>query len=167
MVRQSLIALAIFSAGGCTASIHGRVSQPTERQPPPPPVVEHRDHRRSEPPPPPVVDHRRAARWDSSGWTELAKTELRGGTSAEATASTIPSLNKVTVVVEDGDVHLDDVILKFKNGQTQHLKVSGNYDDSNRTKAVKVDRAQRIGLVSVEVKFKDASGRPIISIWGR
>jgi hypothetical protein len=150
---------------------------PPPAEEPPPPVV--RDHRtpREEPPPPPPVDvrdHRthppRRSVWDSSGWTLLGERTVSGGADKDfiRVSERRGPFTRLMMVVEEGDIRMDKIIITYENGRKHSPKVRHEFREGQRTRAIDLTGDVR-GIQEIELRYGnlDRGATARVQIWGR
>lgn len=194
MHRSSMlfVACAAVMASACTATVRGRATtgeppppEPVVRDhrhrhreppPPPPPEPEVRDHRTERPPPPPVVrDHRdrepdypTRGGWSTRGWTMLGEQWVSGKKDFIRVGAREGTFTKLMMVVEEGDLQLNDIIIEYDNGRKHSPRVAHFFKEGQRTQAIDLRGDARV-IKRIELRYANVGTgrRAKVSIWGR
>lgn len=188
MVRSSILWISCLATmSSCTVTtrreepvVHRTVREeppPPPAEEPPPPVV--RDHRtpREEPPPPPPVevrDHRteRPGRftWNSRGWTLIGERTVSGGADKDfiQVSERRGPFTKLMMVVEEGDIRMDKIIITYENGRKHSPTVNHQFREGQRTRAIDLQGEAR-GIQEIELRYGNLvrGGTARVQIWGR
>lgn len=149
--------------GGGYASVQvwgreGVATGPAPGEPPPPPVV--RDHR--EP------DYPRRGGWDTRGWTMLGEQWVSGKSDFIRVGARQGTFTRLTMVVEEGDLQLNDIIIEYDNGRKHSPRVAHFFKEGQRTQAIDLRGEARV-IKRIELRYANvgAGRRAKVSIWGR
>jgi len=176
-----ILCASTLTASGCTATVRTRTTEPPppvehrhrHREPPPPPPPVVRDHRTEPQPPPPVVrDHRTPPRypggWDNRGWTMLGEKWVTGKNDVLRIGRREGTFTKLMLVVDDGDLQLNNIIIEYDNGRKHSPSVAHFFKEGDRTQAIDLRGEARV-IRNVELRYANvgAGRRAKVQIWGR
>jgi hypothetical protein len=149
--------------GRATVQVWGRdTGGEVSRAPstPPPPVV--RDHRDREP------DYPTRGGWSTRGWTMLGEQWVSGKSDFIRVGAREGTFTKLMMVVEDGDLQLNDIIIEYDNGRKHSPRVAHFFKEGQRTQAIDLRGDARV-IKRIELRYANvgAGRRAKVSIWGR
>jgi hypothetical protein len=118
------------------------------------------------PPPPPHG----GADWDSRGWTLMGEQWVHGGRNKDiiSVGGRQGKFTKLMVVVDEGELNLDDIIIEYDNGRKHSPKLHHSFRDGARTRPVDLRGDARV-IRKVEVRYSNMpkTGRAKVQLWGR
>ncbi|HWM85574.1 MAG TPA: hypothetical protein VNO33_07045 [Kofleriaceae bacterium] len=122
---------------------------------------------RPEPPPPPSRPDRD---WDSRGWTLMGEQWVRGDKQKDfvRVGARKGPFTRLMVVVEEGEVNLDDIIIEYDNGRKHSPQLHHSFRDGSRTRPVDL-RGDARAIRRVELRYSNMpkNQRAKVQIWGR
>lgn len=126
------------------------------------------------PPPPPVVrDHRdrdrdRRGGWDTRGWVMLGEQWVSGKSDFIRVGARQGTFTRLMMVVEEGDLQLNDIIIEYDNGRKHSPRVAHFFKEGQRTQAIDLRGDARV-IKRIELRYANvgAGRRAKVSIWGR
>ena len=147
-LRTALIALALLSSTVASAQVV---------------VKDHRTNKdKKKPPPPPPA-------WDATGWTSLGELEVNGKYDHDTLKIGFDDgrFSKLTFVVEDSDLELFDVVIKFGNGEKYSPTTRLTFKEGSRTGVIDLPGDQRF-IKSIDFKYGNlpGSGKARLRVYG-
>jgi hypothetical protein len=125
-----------------------------------------------------VKDHReetkkkrpKKAVWDNKGWTYLGEQLVHGKRDHDTikVGKDAGVFNKITIVVEDSDLQMYDVIVKFGNGESFEPKTKLHFKEDSRTRAIDLPGNAR-WIEKVEFYYGNLGrrGKARVELWGQ
>jgi hypothetical protein len=108
--------------------------------------------------------------WDSRGWDLMSERWVRGGKHKEVfkIGRKHGAYTKLMLVVEEGDLDLNDLIVEYDNGRKHSPKLRHAFRDGSRTRPVDLKGDARM-IRSVEVRYGNLKKgeRAKVQLWGR
>ena len=167
-----LLTACVVSAG-CTATL---ATGPGSAPPPSSGPVVVRDHRHDQPPPPPDRnDHRPPPPpfvWNHQGWTLLGSATVDGAHDHDsikvAAAGAAVTFSKVTVVVTDADLQLEDITFKFGDHSTFSPNVKHTFREGQRTRAIDLPGDKRL-ITNIDLRYSPlpGGGQARLEVWAK
>ncbi|HKE17080.1 MAG TPA: hypothetical protein VKB80_19535 [Kofleriaceae bacterium] len=125
---------------------------------------------RTPPPPPPPPPSRGHDVWDSRGWTLMGEQWVRGGRNKDviAVGARQGKFTKLMLVVDEGELNLDDIIIEYDNGRKHSPKLRFSFRDGSRTRPIDL-RGEARGIRKVELRYSNMprTDRAKVQLWGR
>jgi hypothetical protein len=123
------------------------------------------------PPPRPGPEPRpRPPEWDSRGWTLMGEQWVRGGTNKDfvRVGARQGAFTKIMIVVDEGELNLDDIIIEYDNGRKHSPKLRHSFRDGSRTRPMDLRGDARV-IRRVELRYSNMprNSRAKVQIWGR
>ena len=119
--------------------------------------------------PAPAPDRDRDRPWDDKGWTLIGEQEVNGGNDTDVfKVRGTARYQKLTVVVLDSDLVIDDIQVAFKKGSALKLDVDHAFAEGTRTRAIDLPGARR-QITQIVVNYGNLSGggRAKVQIWAK
>jgi hypothetical protein len=108
--------------------------------------------------------------FDSRGWTLLAKEQVDGRKDRDVVrvGKYAGRLDRLTMVVHDSDLELDDFVVVFGNGERFSPKLRHAFREGQRTRAIDLPGDDR-RIQSIELAYKNlpGGGKARVEIWGK
>jgi hypothetical protein len=125
--------------------VKGKTADAGGNPPPPPPDV---------PAPPPAEPT-----FDPTGWVLLGSNMVDGKKDKDLikVGKKLGKFDKVTIVVSDSDLELDDFIVTFGNGEKFDPKLKHVFKEGTRSRAIDVPGENRF-IKHIELKYKNIAG---------
>ena len=122
-------------------------------------VKDHRDKKK--PPPPPT--------WDSTGWTSLGSKTVNGKYDHDTleVGADEGRYSKLTFVVEDSDLEMFDIVVKFGNGEKVSIDTRLTFKEGSRTGVIDLPGEARI-IKKIEFKYGNlpGTGKASVKVYG-
>lgn len=122
------------------------------------------------PPPPRPDPEPRPPEWNPRGWTLMGEQWVRGGTDVDfvRVGARKGAFTKIMIVVDEGDLNLDKVIVEYDNGRKHSPKLQHSFRDGSRTRPMDLIGEARI-IKRVELRYSNMrhGTRAKVQIWGR
>jgi hypothetical protein len=119
------------------------------------------------PPPPPAPAP--APAWDPKGWTLLGERTVDGRYDHDRieVGRYEGKFTKLTIVVENSDLELIDLSIKFAHGEPWHPEVSHFFREGQRTRAIDFPGDERT-IKHIDIKYRNlpGGGRARVAIYG-
>jgi hypothetical protein len=151
----------IPGGGNATVEVWGRYTggkKPDAGGPPPPPKPE-------EPPPPPAEPA-----FDAKGWSLLGAQTVEGKKDKDVikVGKKAGKFTKVTIVVTDSDLELQDFIVTFNNGEKFDPKLRHAFKEGSRSRAIDLPGEARF-IKHIEVKYGNlpGGGKAKLEVYGK
>ncbi|HWO18634.1 MAG TPA: hypothetical protein VNO30_07650 [Kofleriaceae bacterium] len=124
---------------------------------------------RRRPAPAPVAPPQPTFQWDSRGWTMLGEQAVSGRVDRDrVTVGRYEGrFSKLTLVVLDSDLELQDFTINFADGTKYEPRVQHYFRENARTRVL--DLPPNGGLIShIDLKYKNlpGGGRARVQVWG-
>ena len=110
-----------------------------------------------------------AQAWDNHGWTKLGEREVNGKVDHDVieVGKYDGKFNKVTLVVERGEIELIDFEVTFGNGERWHPEVKHYFKDGQRTRVLDLPgKARVIKAINLQYRNVGHEGRARVEVWG-
>ena len=110
------------------------------------------------------------AGWDKTGWKKLTQNPFTlNRTSLNLpTKNSPPAPQKLMLVVDDGDVAVDEVIVYYtrsgKPGDSVSTRVGQTFNGNNHNIAVDLSGNRR-PVDYIEIRYKNTAGHPTVQVW--
>lgn len=108
--------------------------------------------------------------WESRGWTLIGEQWVRGGKNKDTirVGARQGKFTRLMVVVDDGELNLDDIIIEYDNGRKHSPRLRHAFRDGSRTRPIDLRGEARV-IRRVEVRYSNmpASARAKVQLWGR
>lgn len=103
--------------------------------------------------------HADPVRWDSRGWVMLGERTVNGRYDTDEIPVGIRDgkFNRLTVVVEDSDLELLEMVIHFADGTLFSPNVKGLYSTSSRTRVVDLPPGEKF-IHSINFRYKNVPG---------
>ncbi len=123
------------------------------------------------PPPRPGPEPRpQPPEWNPRGWTLMGEQWVRGGTNKDfvRVGARKGAFTKIMIVVEEGELNLDDIIIEYDNGRKHSPKLHHSFRDGSRTRPMDLRGEARV-IKRVELRYSNMprDTRAKVQIWGR
>lgn len=116
------------------------------------------------PPPPPAP-----VTWDSKGWTLLGERTVDGNFDHDRidVGSYEGKFTKLTIVVENSDLELIDLSIKFAQGAPWHPTLSHYFREGQRTRAIDFPGDERT-IKTIDFRYRNlpGGGRARVAVYG-
>jgi len=116
-------------------------------------------------PPPPQP----SPQWDSRGWTMLGEQVVSGRVDRDRinVGRYEGRFNKLTLVVLDGDLELQDFTINFSNGSKYEPRVSHYFRENTRTRVIDLPPAEQL-ISHIDLKYRNLlrGSRARVQVWG-
>lgn len=161
-LRTTMLAFAVIFA---SATAHAQVKERDHRtQPPPPPPPKPEPKPQPPPPPPPP-----APVWDSTGWTQLGQQVVHGKNDRDviAVGKRAGKYSRLTIVVEDSDLVMRDIVVTFGNGEKYEPKTKVVFKENSRTRVLDLPgEARMIQKIAFRYGNLRGGGKARVEVWG-
>lgn len=119
------------------------------------------------PGPPPGPPAPPAPAWDPRGWTLLGERTVDGRFDRDRidVGRYQGRFSKLTMVVEDGDLELIDLSIRFEHGPPWHPEVSHFFREGQRTRAIDFPGDERV-IKRIDFRYRNLRGRPRVKVYG-
>jgi hypothetical protein len=159
-----MLAFAVIFA---SATSHAQVKERDHRtQPPPPPPPKPEPKPQPPPPPPPPAPK---PVWDSTGWTQLGQQVVHGKNDRDviSVGKRAGRFSKLTIVVEDSDLIMKDIVVTFGNGEKFEPKTKVVFKENSRTRVFDLPGEAR-GISKIEFRYGNlpGGGKARVEVWG-
>lgn len=160
----ALVSLVLIAATG--AALAQPAGGPNARQPPQP--------AQPAPPPPPPPEARLqigqpAPVWDSRGWVLLGEQTVNGRVDRDriAVGRYEGRFSKVTVVVLDSDLEMQEMKIVFGDRSEYNPKVAQFFRENSRTRVIDLPPSEQI-INRIDFKYRNlpGGGRARVQVWG-
>ncbi len=125
----------------------------------------------SQPPPPPAYQPAPSApAWDATGWTLLGTQTVDGRRDRDtfAVGKKYGRLDRITIVVKDSDLDMQDFVVTFENGQKFEPKIKHVFRENQRTRSIDLPGNDRfIKQINVQYKNLPGGGKARVEIYGK
>jgi hypothetical protein len=122
------------------------------------------------PPPPPPPPAPTPVTWNNAGWTLLGEREVNGNYDHDriAVSRAEGKFTKLTIVVQDSDLELVDLSIKFGRGPEWHPAVSHYFKEGQRTRQIDFPGDERV-IKFIDFKYRNlpGGGRAKVAVWGK
>ena len=110
-----------------------------------------------------------ADRWDPKGWLKLGEQRVNGRVDKDriTVGRHEGKFTKVTIVVEDSDIELLDLDVKFVGGGTWNPKVRHYFKEGARSRVIDLPGDERV-IQYIDLKYKNlpGGGAATVAVWG-
>jgi hypothetical protein len=106
--------------------------------------------------------------WDSNGWTALGKKVVQGRRDTDTIKVGVKEgkFSKITLVVEDSDLELFDIVIHFGNGETYSPTTRHYFKEGSRTGVIDLPgEARYIKKVVFKYGNLPRRGRATVQLW--
>ncbi|HEX8112556.1 MAG TPA: hypothetical protein VF516_32725 [Kofleriaceae bacterium] len=121
------------------------------------------------PPPPPPPAPAPAPAWDPKGWTLLGERTVDGRFDHDRidVGRYEGRFSKLTIVVENSDLELIDLSIKFEHGPPWHPAVQHFFREGQRTRAIDFPGDERI-IKHIDFRYRNlpGGGRARVAVYG-
>ena len=119
--------------------------------------------------PPPGHQPPPSTGWDSSGWDLLGEQMVEGRRDRDTirVGRKEGGFTKLMLVVESGDLQLDDLVIVYANGKKHTPKVKQLFREGQRTRAIDLE-GKAPAIQRIELKYGNipGGGRAKVQVWG-
>lgn len=116
-----------------------------------------------------VRDHRPEKLWDDKGWTMLGEQEVNGANDMDnIVVKTSARYAKLTLVVLDSDLVLDQIEVAFRRGKSLEIDVGHTFKEGARTRSIDLPGDRR-HITQIVLKYGNLAGggRAKVQVWGK
>ncbi len=110
-----------------------------------------------------------ADRWDPKGWVKLGEQRVNGRVDRDriTVGRHEGRFTKLTIVVEDSDIELLDLDVKFVGGQTWNPRVRHYFRQNARSRVIDLPGDERV-IQYIDLKYKNlpGGGAATVAVWG-
>lgn len=148
----------VAGGGRATVQVWGRDTRPAVVKPSPEPPDDIK-----------VRDHRTERLWDDKGWTMLGEQEVNGANDFDnIVVKSSAKFQKLTVVVLDSDLVLDQIEVAFRKGKSLEVDVGHAFKEGSRTRAIDLPGDKR-HITQIVLKYGNLAGggRAKVQVWGK
>jgi hypothetical protein len=109
--------------------------------------------------------------WDSRGWVKLGDTLVNGHGRLDVDTIQVGAyegrFSRLTIVVEDGDMELVDMTIKFGDGSEMTPAVGHFFREGQRTRVIDLPSYERI-IRNITFRYRNLSGvgHARVGVWG-
>lgn len=123
-----------------------------------------------QPMPPTPVPPTPAPAWDSRGWTMLGERTVNGNRDRDriTVGRYQGKFTKLTLVVLDSDLELNDMAVKFARGPEWHPDVKQVFREGQRTRAIDLPGDERV-IKFIDFRYRNlpGTGRARVQVWAK
>jgi hypothetical protein len=120
-------------------------------------------------PPPPPPPQQPSFQWDSRGWTMLGEQTVSGRVDRDriSVGRYEGRFNKLTLVVLDSDLELQDFTINFADGTRYEPRVQHYFRENARTRVIDLPPGEQL-IRDIELKYRNlpGGGRARVQVWG-
>lgn len=111
---------------------------------------------------------RRRGGWNNKGWVKLGERKVNGRADRDSIAvgRREGKFSKLTIVVEDDDLELLDLKVRFSNGQEFDPRVKHYFRENDKTRVIDLPGDARV-IQRIDLAYRNVGrGRAVVQVWG-
>jgi hypothetical protein len=109
------------------------------------------------------------AQWDNRGWQRIGEQQVGGSRDRDIIVLRgNPRYSRLMLVVEDSDLELNAMVVKFRNGERYTPNLRARFSEGSRTRSIDLPGAAR-EIEHIELRYGNlpGGGRASVQVWGR